>query len=154
MVKLIQHRKLSILSKLYENSFSNFHRINTVYLLRYTSHFLRYTCLSLLDVDKKIVEYFLFSEISKISITEILIEKYTAVPILCRKIKNFYEFLSTHRIFCIYTYMNIMMTSCSEQMFRNVRSITIDEHLIIIARTRVATASKGFYQTVLPCVQV
>lgn len=50
--------------------------------------------------------------------------------------------------------MNIMMTSCSEQMFRNVRSITIDEHLIIIARTRVATASKGFYQTVLPCVQV
>lgn len=123
-----------------------------MYLLRYTSHFLRYTCLSLLDVDKKIVEYFLFSEISKISITEILIEKYTAVPVLCRKIKNFYEFFIHTSYIFVYTYMNIMMTSCSEQMFRNVRSI--DEHLIIIARTRVATASKGFYQTVLPCVQV
>lgn len=50
--------------------------------------------------------------------------------------------------------MNITMTSCREQMFRNVHSITIDEHLIVIARTRVATASKAFYQTVLACVQV
>lgn len=54
---------------------------------------------------------------------------------LCRKITNIYEFFIHTSYIFIYTYMNTM-TSCSEQMFRNVHSITIDEHLIVIARMR------------------